>query len=103
MEYFNVVGEEGFNLGNHKPNPVHRASEYKNLSLLSSLFKYRSLEKNVLCALDFNKNMTKKGKEKFEEAFMSISDELIKACYYHCNFIMFTMFEGRKLQESTGH
>ena len=94
MDYFNIVSEEGFNLGNVKPAPVKRSSEFTNLSYLSSLFKYRSLEKNIICAMDFNKSITKKEK-KFEAAFMDIADELIKGCYAHCNYIMFSMFEDK--------
>lgn len=94
MDYFNVISDDDFSISKIKPSPVKHAEDYLNLNYLSDLFRYKSIEKNADCAMQFNKRITKKG-EKFEQAFSSLADELIKGTNAHCHFIMFKMFEEK--------
>lgn len=91
MDYFNVVSEEGFHLSKVKPSSVKRSHEFSNLAYLLDLFKYRSLEKNIETAIEFNKRITKKG-ERFEVAFGNLAQEIIKGVHAHCQFVMFNTF-----------
>lgn len=91
MDYFNVIGEEEFQLSNQRPIPCKRSADYANINYLLSLFRFRSLEKNVETAIEFNKKITKKG-EKFEDAFGNLSEEVVKGVYAHCQYTMYKVF-----------
>jgi flavocytochrome c len=91
MEYFNVIGENDFDLNRHRPSPAKTASDYFNLQYLLNLFRFNSLESNVNVAQQFNtlvaeKNMT------FEEAWNICSPELLKATWAHCYYIIMNNF-----------
>lgn len=94
MEYFNVIGEEEFLLSKVKPSGMKRSTEYMNLNYLLELFKYRSLEKNVEIAIEFNKRITKKD-EKFETAFGFLSQEIVNGVYAHCQYVMLKIFSDK--------
>ena len=94
MDYFNIIGEQDFQVQSIKPASLKRSAEYANLHYLVSLFKYRSIEKNIETAIEFNKKITKKG-EKFEEAFSSLAEEVVKGVFAHCQYIMLKTFEDR--------
>jgi len=87
MEYFNVIGEECFNLSNIMPKKVTNASEYFNLSYLLNLFKFRSLHKNYSVAMEMNK-LIQNDNFHAEKAFLSLSTELLSASQAHCYYII---------------
>ena len=90
MDYFNVIGESDFNLAKIKPSHSNSADEYTNLNYLFSLFKYRSIERNLNAAKEFNEYVT--NDVKFEEAFNLCSNEILKATQAHCYYIIMLNF-----------
>lgn len=97
MDYFNVIGDEGFDINQIKPHDSKNYTDFMNLNYLLSLFRYRAIEKNLSIAKDFNNNVIEK-EMKFEESFFSCSIELYKAVHSHCYYIMLTNFVN-KIQE----
>ncbi len=91
MEYFNVIGEPEFDLAKHKPSAARNSSDYMNLTYLYNLFKYRSLERNLTVAKDFNELISQQGLS-FEEAWNVCSNDLLKATQSHCYLIMIQNF-----------
>jgi len=91
MEYFNVIGEPEFDLAKHKPSPARNSSDFMNLTYLYNLFKYRSLERNLSVAKDFNELISQQGLS-FEEAWNVCSNDLLKATQSHCYLIMIQNF-----------
>ncbi|MFO0515361.1 MAG: acyl-CoA dehydrogenase, partial [bacterium] len=101
MDYFNVITTEEFHLSKVKPAAMKRSSEFTNLTNLLDLFRYRSLEKNIETAIEFNKRITKK-EEKFETAFGHLAQEIVKGVYAHCQYVMVKTFEER-IKSSTNN
>ena len=94
MEYFNVVGEQGFILSDHRPINAKNSSEYLNLPYLLNWFRYRSILRNVSVAMEFN-NMMKKKKISFEEAWKECANDLLKASHTHCYYIIMISFVNK--------
>lgn len=91
MDYFNDISGEEFDLKQIKPPQSKSASDFCNLSNLLSLFRYRSIERNLTGAKEFNYNVVEK-EMKFEDSFFSCSIELYKAVHNHCFYIMINNF-----------
>jgi acyl-CoA oxidase len=94
VDYFNIIGESGFNLAQLKPNPVTRSDDLCSLPYLLSLFKYRTLEKNYILAKDFT-DFVKKTQTKTEEAYNVFSNELLVAGHAHCYYIIMNNFVNK--------
>ena len=89
-----------FNQSKIKPAHVNSAVEYSNLNYLFSLFRYRSIERNLSAAKEFNDYVT--NDVKFEEAFNLCSNEILKATQAHCYYIiMFNFINKVKEMEDT--
>jgi acyl-CoA oxidase len=93
MDYFNVIGESEFDLNKIKPSSAKSATDYTNLNYLFSLFKFKSIERNISIAMDFNE-LVSNGK-KFEEAFNLLSNEILKAVHAHCYYIIMLNFMNK--------
>ena len=98
MDYFNVITEDGFDLAKIKPSPARLASEYRNLNYLFNIFKYRSIERNLQVAMDFNESVS--NGMTFEQAFFNNSNEILKATQSHCYYIIIHNFVN-KIKEMT--
>jgi acyl-CoA oxidase len=94
MEYFNVIGNQGFTLSEVKPPSAKSASDYFNLNYLLNWFKYRSIERNVSIASEFN-NLMRKKKLSFEEAWNQCANDSLKASQSHCFYIIMQSFVNR--------
>jgi acyl-CoA oxidase len=94
MEYFNVIGNNGFTLSEVKPPSAKSASDYLNLNYLLNWFKYRSIERNVSIAQEFN-NLLRKKKLTFEEAWNQCANDSLKASQSHCFYIIMQSFVNR--------
>jgi len=97
MDYFNVLATENFDLNHLKPSHAKFPSDFCNLNYLLSLFKYRSIERNLTAAKEFNHLVAEKNM-KFEEAFNYLSLDLLKATHIHCFYIIMHNFV-QKVQE----
>ncbi len=91
LEYFNVIAEPGFDLNSIKPHTPHNSNDYHNLNYLFSLFKYRSIERNLTVAKAFNELITEK-EQGFLEAFNHLGLDLIAATHSHCYYIIMYNF-----------
>ena len=87
MDYFNVIGEPDFDLAKFKPTSAKNSSDYMNLNYLYSHFRYRSLERNINVAKDFNELISDKGMS-FEEAWNTCTNDLLRAVHSHCYMII---------------
>jgi acyl-CoA oxidase len=93
MDYFNIITEDGFDLAKIKPSPAKSASEYLNLNYLFNLFKYRSIERNLNVAMEFNETVSKG--MNFEQAFFQNGNEILKATHSHCYYIIMLNFVNK--------
>ncbi len=84
MEYFN--GIKKFNPKN-RPSPVKSPKELRNLEYLVDLFKFRSLFLNLQVSKDIM-NAIQTKKIDTQTAFNMYSNELLKATYAHCHYIL---------------
>jgi flavocytochrome c len=91
MEYFNVIGENDFDLNKHRPSPAKNSHDYLNLNYLLNLFKFNSLESNISVAQQFNTLVAEKNMS-FEEAWNVCSPDLLKATWAHCYYIIMNNF-----------
>lgn len=91
MDYFNVIGTENFDLNHFKPSHAKYSSDFCNLNYLLNLFRFRSLERNISVAKEFNHLISEKNM-KFEEAFDHLSNDLLKATHAHCYYIIMNNF-----------
>jgi acyl-CoA oxidase len=94
MDYFNVVSGDDFDLNKIKPQGAKTSTDFCNLNYLLNLFKYRSIERNLTVAKEFNNNVIEKDM-KFEESFFSSSIELYKAVHNHCYYIIINNFVNK--------
>jgi acyl-CoA oxidase len=94
MDYFNILGEEKFEMNQIKPIHAKFSSDFCNLNYLLSLFRYRSIERNVSVAKEFNHLVGEK-EMRFEDAFNHLSNELLKATHIHCYYIIMNNFVNR--------
>jgi acyl-CoA oxidase len=94
VEYLNVIGEKGFDLYNHRPNSARSSSDFLNLNHLLNLFKYASIEKIYTTTNRFNQIMSKE-KLSFDETWNRLSDDLLKASYSHCYYIIMTNYVAK--------
>jgi acyl-CoA oxidase len=91
MEYFNVIGDTDFDLNRHRPSPAKSSSDYLNLNYLLNLFKFNSLESNISVAQHFNTLVAEKDMS-FDDAWNICSNELLKATWAHCFYIIMSTF-----------
>jgi len=97
MDYFNIVSSENFDLNQLKPTAAKFSSDFCNLNYLLNAFRYRSIERNMSAAKEFNYLLSEKNM-KFEEAFNYLSLDLLKATHIHCYYIIMNNFVT-KVQE----
>jgi acyl-CoA oxidase len=93
MDYFNIIAEPDFDLQSLKPKPAHSASDYLSLSYLFSIFRYRSIARNINVAKDFNESMSKG--LSLEQSFFDNSNEILKATQSHCYYIIMHNFVNK--------
>jgi acyl-CoA oxidase len=93
MDYLNVISEPEFDLARIKPSPAKTASDYLNLNYLFNIFKYRSIERNLSVAKDFNESVSQG--LTFEQAFFENSNEILKATHSHCYYIIIHNFVNK--------
>jgi acyl-CoA oxidase len=98
LEYFNVIAEPEFDLNSIRPHIPSHAHDYHNLNYLFSLFKYRSIQRNLSVAKAFNELITEK-EQGFLEAFNQLGLDLIAATHSHCYYIIMLNFIN-KIKES---
>jgi flavocytochrome c len=91
MDYFNVLSEEKFEMNQIKPVNAKFAADFCNLNYLLSLFRYRSIERNVSVAKEFN-NLVGEKEMRFEDAFNHLSNDLLKSTHIHCYYIIMMNF-----------
>ena len=97
MDYFNVVGNDNFDISQLKPSHAKFSSDFCNLNYLLNLFRYRSIERNIAVAKEFNHLVAEKDM-KFEEAFNYLSNDILKSTHIHCYYIIMNNFVN-KVQE----
>jgi len=95
MEYLNDL--KGFNSKTSKPKSVTSVEELKNNNHLLELFKFRSLFLNLQVAGDITKAMKAKKLDQ-TTAFNMFSNDLLKATYAHCYYIISVNFL-KKIEE----
>lgn len=90
LDYMNILASKDFKLESIRPKQISKVEDLHNLSFLLDLFKFKSLEKNVLATDQFN-HLLKQG-VKFETAWDKVSRKMLEATYSHCYLIIISNF-----------
>ena len=93
LDYFNCLVDTKINIENLRPKRPTK-DNLMDPDYLAELFKFKSLEKNVLATDAFNK-MILKDKIKFEEAWDKCSLNMLNATYSHCYYIIMLNFVNK--------
>ena len=92
IEYFNAIKD--FNTKAMKPKSVKSIEELRDINYLLDLWRYRSLFLNLQVAGEITKVMKTKKIDK-NAAFNLYANDLLKATYAHCYFIISLNFRDK--------